>query len=978
MPGRKEAALRLNLASIPPNLPFLDTLAERWLERFGETAAEGMILLPTRRAARALADAFLHVSGGRPMLLPRITAIGALDETPLALSGALNVAPAVGAVQRLAALARMVTALPRHAGGVSSVDQAWMLARELASLMDEAEQAEIDLGRALAATDHGSHARHWEITLGFLRIVTAAWPEWLAERGLMNPAARRVALLDAQAATWAAHGVRGAVWAAGLAGALPAIARLLRVIAGLPSGLVVLPWWEETDRQALQASHPQAGLQALLAGLGATAGDVAAWSGAPVAPPGRVALLSQALQPAHLLHGWADGPPPHPGDLAALTPADEQEEAVAIALSLRAAIATPGRRAALVTPDRALAGRVVAELRRWGIVADDSAGETLSETPPAVFLRLVCHAFAAGLSPVPLLAMLKHPLAACGWSPALCRRTARGLERCLRGPAPPRGFAGLRQAIARCADARVAELVERLRAGLEPLLRFVPPHRYAIAALVTAAVEAAEHLAQSDQATGAARLWRGEEGEALADLLGEALPHLDQLPPQPPDALPRIVEALLTGATIRSRRALRGLDEAAAEHPRIFIWGLLEARLQSTDVVVLGGLTEGVWPPVANPGPWLSRGLRTRIGLPDPEAAIGQAAHDFVMAACCAPSAILSAPRRREGAPAVPARWVVRINARLGGAALPVHPAAALARMLDMPEGGRGRPVASPAPTPPVRLRPRRFSVSEIETLIADPFAIYAKRILRLRPVPPLDQDTDKLEYGTIVHRGIELFLRDHATSLPPDTEAALRNAMQAALHERALSPFIAAWWEPRMRRIADWVAAEEARRGAASATRRVAAECQGNWTLGAFTVIAKADRIEHVGPGEVAVLDYKTGAVPNTPQVLDGTRPQLVLEAAMVEAGAFPGVSGEVVELTFWCLTGATKPGEAITPLKTRDELVALVAETPGRIRGLLESFDDPARGYIHHPHPGRSLRSSDYVQLARAAETTFMPEEE
>ncbi len=964
---------RPHLASIPPHAPFLDVLARRWLDTYAADPSQGLILLPTRRAARSLAEAFLHVSGGRPMLLPRITALGALDEAPLSLSGALDLPPEVEPMRRLAALARLVLGLPENRGGVRAADRAWALARELASLMDEAEAAEVPLAEALGRACGGAYAEHWEITLRFLQIVTDAWPDWLAAHGLANPAARQRALLDAQAAAWAAQPPATPVWAAGMTGATPAIVRLLRVVAGLPEGQVVLPWLDGTlAGHVLDVSHPQAALHGLLAGMGARADEVEEW--AATGPSPREALLSQSLLPAGLLGRWREAAAPDTEGLFRLTEADQQEEAAAIALVLRDALERPGQRAALVTPDRGLAVRVSAELLRWGIVADDSAGEALAETPPAVFLRLLARAVAEDLAPVPLLSLLKHPLAAAGLSTAACRDAARTLERlALRGPRPPPGFTGLRRALERRTDPAAADLIERLRASLAPLLHLAQAHAVLPALLLAALIESAEALAGTNSEPGTGRLWGGEEGEALASLLAQALPALELLPEQKPGVLPGLLDAVMEGQVVRTRRALRGRD-AAAEHPRIFIWGLLESRLQAVDLVVLGGLSEGVWPPATDPGPWMSRPMRAEAGLPSADARIGQAAHDFVMAACSAPVCVLSAPLRRDGAPAVPARWLARLEARLGQA-LPQHPALAWARQIDVP--AEVRPAAAPHPRPPVALRPRRLSVTEIGTLIADPYAIYAKHVLRLRPLDPLEQETDTLDYGTLVHRGIELFLRDHAADWPADPASALREAMGRALLEKPLRPAIAAWWAPRLARIADWIAAEDQRRRAVLLPVRIAVEQRGEWLLGGFTLIAKADRIECRADGSLAILDYKTGAPPSRREVHDGTAPQLPLEAAMAEAGAFDGIAGRVSELTYWRLSGGHAPGEAQSPLKTADELAGVIADTPGHVAALLQGFDDPARAYPHCPHPGRRPKWTDYAQLARAGELAAAEEE-
>jgi ATP-dependent helicase/nuclease subunit B len=971
----------MNLRSIAANLPFLDTLAQRWLAGPGDRS-RGMILLPTRRAARALADAFLRASGGAPLLLPRITALGALDETPLALTGALDLAPPVPEPQRLAALSRMVMALPEADGGARSADRAWMLARELAALMDEAERAELDLPVALEKAIDAAFAEHWQITLRFLGIVTREWPLWLTANQMANPAQRRVHLLNAQAAAWRAAPPEEPVWIAGTTAAIPAVARLLGVVARMPHGLVVLPGLDhalgEDAWAALDDSHPQAALRHLLHGLGASRADVQTWDGDAAAPASRVALLSRALLPAAALTAWRETRMPLTAGLTRLDAADQQEEAAAIALILRDALDIPGRRAALVTPDRALAGRVAAELLRWGVVADDSAGEPLAHGPPAVFLRLLARTVADGFAPVPLLALLKHPLAAAGQTPAQCRAAARALERAaLRGPRPKPGLTALRRHAGQAerVPPTVPALLDTLQTLLRPVLEAATAARAAPATLLAALLHAAEALAGTEDMPGAARLWAHEEGEALSALLAESLGALALLPDQPPAALPGLLDALLEGAMVRTRRALRGRD-ATAEHPRVFIWGLLEARLQAVDVVVLGSLAEGVWPPAAEPGPWLSRPMRKAAGLPSPEERVGLAAHDFVQVACAAPYAVLSCPRRRDGAPTVPSRWLARLDAFLTGhsTTLASHPAAHWAQQLDRPAGGP-RPVSPPQPRPQAAQRPRRLSVTEIETLLADPYAIYARHVLKLRPLDPLEQETDALDYGALVHKGIEIFLNEQGAAWPADGAVKLREAMETALAGADVRAALAAWWRPRLHRIADWVGAREAERRAAAPPVQIASELRGDWRLPQpldFVLRGVADRIERRADGSVAILDYKTGTLPTQKDVANGSKPQLPLEAAMALAGAFGnGFSAAVAELTYWQLTGGFEPGKAVELYKAdRDSIAAAAADAAQKLAALITAFDDATRAYLATPHPDRMPRFSDYGQLSRRAE--------
>ncbi len=973
---------------MPPHAAFLDAIATEWLRRSGAgplDVARGLILLPTRRAARALAEAFLRASDGRPLLLPRITALGALDEAPLVMAGALDLPPAIEPAARLAALTRMVLAMNGAAGAPRTADRAWRLAAELAALMDEAELAEVDLAEKLPGAADAEHAAHWQHTLTFLEIVTATWPAWLAEQGLMNPAARRVALLAAQAAAWERTPPGEPVLVAGTTGAIPAVARLLRVVARLDQGQVVLPGLDlaldAEAWEALEESHPQAGLRALLANLDATRGDVRPWpAAASGVPSGRFAMLSAALLPAPALSRWREVPAPETSGLHTLPVADQQEEAAAIALVLREAIETPGARGALVTPDRDLARRVSAELLRYGVVADDSAGEALADTPPAVFLRLLAHAVADQLAPVSLLALLKHPLAAAGLAPAACREAARGLERvALRGPRPMPGLTGLRRAIDRSGGSgreAASAFLARVEACLAPALRIASAADVAAPSTALAAlIEAGERLAETDAAAGAARLWRAEEGTALATHLAGILAVLPGLPDQPIERLPGLLDAVLEGAVVRTRRALRGRE--GAEHPRVFIWGLLEARLQSAESMVLAGLSEGVWPPTTDPGPWLSRRMRTRIGLVSPEQRVGQAAHDFVGAVCAAPRVVLSSPRRRDGAPAVPARWLTRLEALLVGArtALPAHPAAAWVRLLDQPADGP-KPAERPRPRPDVRLRPRKLSVTEIETWLRDPYAIHAKHILRLRPLDPLDESADAARYGELAHHGLHRFLREHGTGWPPDAELRLKNALHLALREADLRDALIAWWGPRFSRIAGWVAATERQRRAITPPAALATEVAGEYLIsrpgGCFTLRGRADRIERRPDGSLVIIDYKTGTPPTQTQVDAGYAAQLPLEAVMAAEGAFgPEFCAATGDLVYWHLTGGFEPGNE-RPLFKRNPAalaagIALVAE---KLAALIDAYDDPARCYLAQPHPGQRPRFADYAQLARVAE--------
>ncbi|MDT7950275.1 MAG: double-strand break repair protein AddB [Acetobacteraceae bacterium] len=993
----------MNIRSIAPGLPFLDVLARWWIEGAAGgdmlSIADGLILLPTRRAARSLGEAFLRVTNGKPLLLPRILAIGALDEAPLALAGALDLPPAVEPLKRLAHLTRLILGLRGRDGAPIFADGAWRLAGELADLLDEAYRSGVSLPDELPKATEAGYAEHWQQTIRFLALVTHHWPVWLADNNLLDGADRALRLLECQAAEWAAVPPPGRIVVAGTSAGIPAFGGLMRVVASLPRGTVILPGLDtampDDIWQLLDEGHPQAGMRDLLAEMGATRGDVvpiepqAPKRGRRKPPPlptegeRRAPTIARAMLPAAALHLWREPFDIVTHGLRLLESADQQEEAVAVALVLRHALERPGARAALVTPDRQLAGRVAAELARYGVIVDDSAGEPLADTPPANFLRLLARAVADGLTPIALLSVLKHPFAAFGLPAARCRAAARALERdCLRGPAPPPGIAGLRAVLAaldKPPREGVLDLLDRLEARLSPLLALTAPEASPAAAMA-ALLETAEAAAATDTETGAARLWALEEGEALASHLAVLADALEVLPPQRLATLPGLLEATMQGAVVRSRRALRGRN--GVEHPRIVILGLLEARLQSFDLVVLGGLAETVWPAATDPGPWMSRPMRRTAGLTSPEQRIGQMAHDFAMLTCAAPSVVLSCPQRRDGAPAVPARWLVRLRTflRADTRALDGHPAARWATQLDLP-AGPPRPVPPPTPRPAVALRPRKLSVTEIGTWLRDPYAIFAKHILRLRALDPIEQNADAADYGTVVHDAVAAFIAALPEGYPTDAGPRLQAEMDRALAARPLRPALAAWWRPRLHRIADFVAEAERDRRAIVGPDEVVTERRGEWRIGErdFLLTGVADRIERLHGGRIAIIDYKTGTVPTQKAVVRGFDSQLLLEAAMAARGAFgPGLVGTTGELAYWRLTGDQPAGDIMRLFKNdEDAIESHVGATVDQLNALIARYDDPEQAYLSEPHPEAKPRFSDYAQLARVAEWSVLEDD-
>jgi ATP-dependent helicase/nuclease subunit B len=955
----------MKLAAFPTQAAILPALARTWLAQPGDAAA-GLIILPNRRAARALAAEFLPANNGKALLLPRIIAPGAIDEAGLALAGALALPPAVASFTRQSILARLILGLKGENGAPGKLAAAWRLAADLATLLDEADAAEIDLADRLPAVVAGELASHWQKTLKFLEIVTHAWPRILAGMGMLNPAARQSALIDAQANAWQANPPSQKIWLV-TAAASPALSRLARVVAGLPNGAVILPGYDwRMDALAwdkLGDSHPAAGIARLLADLGARPEEVAAWPAVAKTPPGRLRLFSQSLAPAAALESWQSQTMFDLTGIHRLTASDEQAEATAIAMALRDALDRPGT-AALITPDRGLAIRVAATLKRFGITADDSAGEPLADTPPAILLRLLARAATAEFAPLPLLALLKHPLTAAGEAPETCRAQARSLEFFLRGPRPSPGFDGIKFRLAERGTHTTRAFLDRLETRLKPVTGIAVA--VAPAGLLRALITAAEALAETAGSPGAVQLWSGEAGATLANLLAEALPVLEDHAAIAAADLPDLLDALLDGKVIRRPRSKDG-------HPRIAIWGVQEAALQTVDTAILGGLVEGTWPSLPEPGPWLSRPMRKAAGLPAPEQTIGAAGLEFFGLACRCQTVILSAPTRKDRAPAVPARWLTRLDALLAAThqRLPGHPAAAWARQLDTPVTRVQR--AKPAPTPPANLRPKTLSISDIATLMADPYAIYAKHILHIRELDGLDQETDPSLFGNIVHAGLSGFFSVGQDFEAADAAARLTLALQIAMRRTRPRAALENWWSARLERIAGWITEAERQRRRRNPPIAMALERSGALSIpGGFTLKGRADRIEKRGDGSVFIMDYKTGAAPNGKAVESGAAPQLPLEAVMAQTGAFGAeLRGPVTELGFWKLSGRNTNGEdkPIFP-KDPDKLAAIIDTAAARLPALLAKFARETTPYLATPHPSRATYADPYRGLSRRGE--------
>lgn len=1003
--------------SIAAGEAFTDVLARGIVDRYGvrenwQSLADIRILVPTRRAVQSVHDAFRHLarsSGQEAVLLPKVQPLGDVDEEELLIYGmteldsaAHDLPPAISSLKRDVVLSRLIiewSALRHKAGlkiGTTDLSQALRLARDLGQFFDAFETEGVDPADLNSLVPE-EYTELWQENLEFLRLVTEAWPKILDQDfASVDAVMRRNLLLNGLADKWQSEAPAHPVIAAGSTGSIPATANLMSVIARLPKGAVILPGldgdMDDKAWDAIEPSHSQFGMKELLRRLDIPRDAVRDWQTVPECDGPdtsavRRRMIQASLRPAEATDDWRDVVESFAQEdwrlalqgLSRIDTANSAEEALVISLILRDCVEQAGRTAALVTPDRQLARRVAANMRRWEIDIDDSAGQPLAQAPVGVFLRLVIQAALSDLEPVALLSLLKHPFCRMGVDRKSFRDLVWQFERvCLRGPAPPRGAQGLRDRLSHVVESggpsvsasltkQFEGLINWLDRAFTPLVSALASSRCELPDIVCSHILSAESLA-GGSGDGADRpLWSGDDGETFVLFLRSLLDETNSAPPFHGGDYPSVFDALLSGQVFRPK---------FGQHPRVSIWGPLEARLQKVDTVILGGLNEGVWPARIDVDPWLSRPMRQTLGLPLPERRIGLSAHDFAQLASL-DQVFLTRSERIDGAPSVASRWLLRLETLLLGAGQ-VDLLETGRKYLDwarnMNEPGDVRPWGPPVPKPPVAVRPRKFSVTEIETWIRDPYAIYAKKILDLRPLDPIATAPDRLQRGVLIHNILDQFALRFPDRLPPNAYEELIAIGQEAFASLADEPDVQSFWWPRFEHIADWfVENEEVLRG----DKQVAfvhSEKTGVLALhgpgGEFVLTARADRIDQQ-KGGTAIYDYKTGNPPSAAQVKSFLAPQLPLEALICAEGGFEGVAQLMPSsLSYIRLKGGDDPGAVLDVALDQDEVSELAFEAKAGLSKLISDFDDAETPYLSQPRVQFKYTYSDYDHLARVKE--------
>lgn len=1010
MPGR--------VFTIHPGAPFLATLAEALLDgrliagrayrAHPLDLADVSIYLPTRRAGATLRQAFRDAFDGGSAMLPRVLAISDVleAEDDLLAPEALDLPPVIAAAERRLMLARLVsrwrervtsdqllTPSGQPVAVPGSPAEALNLSADLLALLDQAELEGVDWDK-LGSLVPDDYAAWWQLSLNFLKIATEALPTAIAERGQIGAGAFHRAMVEATIARWQTRPPSGPVIIAGSTGSVPSTADLMAAVLSLPEGTLVLPGLDigaPADTVAasiFDCAHPEHTMNRLVERLGVERQDIGELGAPTPALAARVGIVRRALVPAAVTDRWpehaaaldadADATEAALAHVSLAVAANEAEEALAAAIALRQCLENPEARSILVTPDRTIIRRVVAELDRFGIEVEDTAGQPLPQTPYGQLALLLVEAATEDFPPVKVAAILGHPETRFGSDPARIRPAGRLISRkVLRGPRLAGGMA----AISRALQALEAQDDDDATTVLSDALDLVGALEKAMAPLVAAVATLpvptlADFLAALretlDQVTRRAEDDPDEPTRAERQLLSILEDHI-----RAPDA-----GLAVSGADFAPvLRALIGnvLVLTPSRHARVMATGPIEARLLPTDRLVLVGLDEGVFPPVTDTGAWLSRPMRAGLGLSPPEVRIGLSAHDF-SAALGAPDTVLIRSARRGGAPTVPTRFLQRLTSLIGPVRTEAMEARG-ARFLDWARRLDDRPVvpraARPNPAPPLAARPRMLPVTDIETLIRDPYAVYAKRILKLRPLDGFGETPDFGTRGTLIHDILADFVATWTAPWDDTAVTALVEFGRGRFSETLAShPDVHALWWPRFQALARFIVLEfEAKR--APLARHP--EIEGSLAVtDRFTLTGRADRVDIEADGRVGIIDFKTGRAPTAAQIAAQLTPQLPLEAVIARHGGFSRLSGprEAAELVHVVLRGlegrdeiesytghAPRGGDPVTLEET-------IAEAEARLRGLVRAYSDPNRGYLSRARPFRKTDRSDYDHLARVSE--------
>lgn len=953
---------------------FVDVLARTFLNEYKDKEANSLsdvlFLLPNRRACRDLADAFVRANGLEPTILPRIEPIAEASEDEILLSGngdlARHLPPAIGTTERLLRLMRQILRYDEKLG-VKDITpaQAYDLAQNLAVLLDTVYQQNIDMDKLDSLLDDSSsYAEHWQRTLKLLDVIRRRWPEILQEQQKVDAVERRNMLLKAELEYWRQTKTEQRIVIAGTTAAFPLLKELVKTVADLPNGEVWLygldTYLSDSDWQKIEVSHPQYELKELLGYLNEKRETVKNIGVKNL----RQNLISECMRPAVTTDKWLDLRQRQElkeslQNIHIVECDDMRQEAYAIALIIRDVLRQSQKTVALVTPDRNLARRVVSELKRWNVKADDSAGLPLSLSPIGIYLRLIAEVVESHFSQTSCLALLKHPLTACGLERKECLRLIRRIELYWRGSRKMKEGLGEEE----------QNLLEDLHLRLQPLVELYGKSKISLQQMLITHIQVAEILADTAQKSGEKIIWKQDDGHTAADFISDLTANSSVFEYIAPRDYAKLFTKLIQAQNVRVRYGM---------HPRVKILGPIEARMTQFDVTIVGEANEGFWPQQPPSDMWMSRQMRADFGLPDAERAVGVTAADFAHL-LNAPEVYITRSQRMDGTPTAKSRWMLRLETILTallGSKKQIYSLydmyySALAKYDERAQNTVN--IAPPAPRPAIDKRPLELSATNINAFLRDPYTIFAKYILQLYPLEDIDRNFDRRDYGTLVHKAVELFNKKYGAHYPINAKEELLKLGEELFSKASIPTEVRVFWWPQFEQTVDWLLNKEQEYRIDIV--EVYNEEKGKMHISLsdghkFTITGTADRIDVTENGDINILDYKTGSsgFPASLQLFKlGYEPQLPVEALIAMNDGYEKIKAPVKinSLRCWRL------GKEVCELSEDDSKIA-IGITEQNLRQRLHEFYEqtPPAPYVYKPDPASAPKYSDYEHLSRYAE--------
>ena len=968
--------MSMNIYNISASESFVDVLAGHFLQRYEnkpEELSRILFLLPNRRACQNLADAFVKMHDGEAVMLPRMEPLADIEEDEIFLSGNGDILqklkPSIDNMERVLIFTRMIMQKPDMGIDAVSLAQAYSLAENLATLIDKVYSEELDI-KKLKTMVPEEYSAYWDKTIKLLEIIMEYWPQILAEKGLCDSVQRKKMLLKAELDYWRNSANRPKIVIAGTTAAFTYLKEAVKTVAEFDNGEVYLygldKYSDEEIWSNIDVNHPQFELKELLDYLKISRDSIPDLSAKPVSI--REKLISEIMRPAATTEKWRNlSPEMFPQEafdnIKLVNCDDVRQEAATIALILRSTLETKEKTAALVTSDRNLSRRVISELKRWNINADDSAGQPLSLTPIGIYFRLIGEAVVQNTMSA-AMAVMKYPFTACGMPRGNFIKTAYALEKALRKEYD--------------LTEEQQTLLDEFKCRIQPLKELYENPKVDLHQMLVTHIKVAESLADTDVKSGGKIIWKKDDGRTAAGFFADFVnksENIGQIFTN--DYLP-FLTIVMTEQNVRMRYGY---------HPRIKILGPIEARLCNYDTVIIGEVNEGVWPKLPPEDMWMSRSMKKDIEMSPAERSIGVCAADFAHL-LNAPKVYLTRAQKIDGEPGSKSRWWLRFETVLGAIfgdknpekkekkdikeyysfiyRQPFSPWAKNLERCDNPQ-----PVDPPCPKPKLKYRPRVLPAGKIETLMRDPYSIYARYILNLKPLDPLDREKQALDFGISVHKVLEKFNNENSGSDYP--EDALEQLIAAGMDKfSGIDEQTMAFWKPKLEEIMNMVVKNE--RNYRNTIKKVHNEVHGEITFKGrekpFVVTCEADRVDETVSGGLNIIDYKTGHAGSTKELEEVTAPQLPVEALIGQENGFvEKEGGGKID---------AKPVESMQYWSTDDKAGKLdgekcqnsITKIRDAIQELVDIFDDENNPYLSKPIPGLKGQFDDYDHLSRFAE--------